>query len=123
MVMYDLIQRLKQVVCRCRGADDHMLDQWISEALLEEAIAQPPSGAWERLRFALDRRRCVPRYGMWVLDEPLRDPPESLPTALSHAQFRRAERLYASSRPYPAWYARDNVFTHLVPTFCAMINY
>ncbi len=122
MVMHRLIQKLQLSLRQQSDTDDQLLDQWISEAMLEEAVAQPPSGAWERLRVALDRRR-VQRYGMWVLDEPLRDPPESLPTVLSHAQFRRAERLYVGSRPHPMWYARDNVFAHLVPTFSAMINY
>jgi hypothetical protein len=82
---------------------DRTLDNWIREALLEEATAQPLPDAWARLCRAISDRR-LKSYGMWVLDEPWRDPPESLPTALSRQQFQRALRLQNhDNRPVPIW--------------------
>ena len=83
---------------------DQTLDNWIREALLEEAAAQPLPDAWLRLRRAISDRR-LKSYGMWVLDEPWRDPPESLPTALSRQQFQRALRLQNhENRSVPIWH-------------------
>jgi hypothetical protein len=82
---------------------DLALDTWIREALLDEATAQPSSDSWERLCTAIADRR-LKSYGMWVLDEPWRDPPESLPTALSYRQFQRALHLLDhDNRPVPIW--------------------
>lgn len=82
---------------------DQTLDIWIREALLDDAAAQPSPDAWERLRRAISDRR-LKSYGMWVLDEPWRDPPESLPTTLSFRQFQRARRLlYHDHRMVPIW--------------------
>lgn len=97
---------------------DGVLDLWIRDALREEAVAQPSQGAWERLRSALERHRTR-RYGMWVLDEVLRDPPESLPTPLSQAQYRRAGRLYAG---YPGWALSNTIFSHPMLVFPVIFN-
>lgn len=121
MVISNGVQKLRQILHLHADEFDFVLDRWIREALLEEALAQPSPGAWERLRMALDPRRTN-RYGMWVLDEPLRDPPESLPTALTGAQFQRAQRLYIDSRPNLGWQCKDSVFTHSLSTFSILLN-
>jgi len=82
---------------------DLVLDAWIREALFEDAVAQPSPDAWQRLRRAISDRR-LKSYGMWVLDEPWRDPPESLPTTLNGRQFQHARRLlYHDHRTVPIW--------------------
>jgi len=82
---------------------DQTLDSWIREALLDEATAQPSPDAWDRLCRAISNRR-LKHYGMWVLDEPWRDPPEMLPTTLNYHQFQRARRLlYRNTCPVPIW--------------------
>jgi hypothetical protein len=82
---------------------DLTLDTWIREALLDDVTAQPSPDAWERLCRAISDRR-LKSYGMWVLDEPWRDPPESLPTALNGRQFQRARRLLDhDNRTVPIW--------------------
>ncbi|MCD4685890.1 MAG: hypothetical protein K8S97_08140 [Anaerolineae bacterium] len=99
-----------------------MLDDWIHEALWEDALAQPPQEAWDRARMILERRRCR-RKGMWVLEEPLRDPPDTLPMLLSLEQSMRAHRLYIERRYNLSFYLIMNAFNNLFPTFSALINY
>lgn len=122
MAMSNLIQRLLLLIQGRSEELDRVLDHWIQDALIEEAVAQPPSGTWDRLRMVLERRRTR-RHGMWVLDEPLRDPPESLAMLLSCSQFQRAHRLYVDSRYAPAWNIKDSVFNHPLPTFSALVHY
>lgn len=71
---------------------DVEIDPWIQDALLDEALARPPAGAWERLRQAIVDRKQK-NHGMWVLDEPQHDPPESPPMLLDHQEFERAQRI------------------------------
>ncbi len=122
MVISRVIQKLRQLLYWQTGDCDFTLDRWIREALLEEALAQPSTGAWERLRMALAPHRDTTRSGMWVLNEPLRDPPESLPMVLSYSQFQRAQRLYIDSRPNRGMYVRDTVFSHSLSTFAILLN-
>jgi len=95
---------------------------WIREALLEESLARPLPSTWERLRKAITERR--PRnYGMWILDEPLREPPAAPPSALKEREFRRAQRLYAGNNAiYSRLGLRERFWSDLSPAFPAMVN-
>jgi hypothetical protein len=104
---------------------DYVVDNRIRNALIEDALARPTAGTWERLRQAiLDRKRK--NYGMWVLDEPLRDPPESPPMMLSRNQYQRAlqaydiKHRYAGVREMPLY--KDALWGGIVPTFAAFLN-
>jgi len=101
---------------------DYTLDVAIREALFEDALAQPLPGAWERLRKAIIDRR-LKSYGMWVLDEPLRDPPEFFPTVLNGEQYRRAMRSYAVSRDTYNRQIREAMWSTMLPTFSALVNW
>ncbi len=104
----------------CWPALDVEIDGWIREALLDDALAKPPTGAWERLRHAIIERK-LKHHGMWVLDEPHRDPPEALPMMLDHEEFERAQRLYG----YSAWQDRRRyeLWSGLVPGLEALVNW
>ncbi len=121
----DMVRRM---LGRCPGTEtDYLLDQRIRAALLEEARVRPPAGAWERLRQAVVERKCKRRqYGMWVLDEPQRDPPESPPMLLSGRQYERALRIYdvqwrVSGMNMPVY--KDAMWGGVMPTFSALINW
>lgn len=102
---------------------DRELDHWIQDALFEDALAQPPVGAWERLYKAIaDRGMARRSHGMWVLDEPLRDPPESPPMVLSGYQFKRALRLYDDTRRNPGQEVREMLWNNMMPTFITLIS-
>ncbi|MBN2305361.1 MAG: hypothetical protein JXQ72_12825 [Anaerolineae bacterium] len=101
------------------AASDSDLDRWIRDALLEDAVAQPPTGAWERLRQAITDSQ---RYGMWILDEPLRDPPESTPAMLSRYQFHRALRLYDDARHNSRREVREVVWNNVMPMFFTLVH-
>lgn len=104
---------------RCPTLDVE-IDGWIREALLDDALAKPPAGAWERLRHAIIERK-LKQHGMWVLDEPHRDPPDALPMMLNHDEFERAQRLYG----FWAWQDRRTyeLWSGLVPGFEAIVNW
>jgi hypothetical protein len=115
-----ILKRIRYLIASARQvtAPDHVLDGWIRDALLEEAVAQPPVGAWERLCKAVAERRVGGRsYGMWVLDEPVRDPPAAPPMALSRYQFKRAQRLYDDRRHNPGQEVRETLWSNVMPTY------
>ncbi len=96
-----------------------LLDGWIEDALREEALAQPPGTTWERLRQMLEGRRKR-RYGMWVLDEPLHDPPRALSSGMPVlCPKRHPWERYRSVQPYTA----ESVVAHLNFALAAFINY
>lgn len=70
---------------------DDVLDARIRDALLADVNVPFPPLAWERLRRAIVEHKS---QGMWVLDEPFRDPPESPPTLLTQQEFDRARQIY-----------------------------
>lgn len=122
MGTFSVWQVLRRLVCPASPAQDCMLDDWIHEALLEDACAQPPQGTWDRLRMILERRRAS-REGMWVLEEPMRDPPDMLPTMLNH-HYMRAHQLYLERRYNMSFHLKTHTFTNLFfPTFSALIHY
>ena len=123
MVISRVMRKLRQLLFWQNDEFDFTLDEWIYEAFIEEALAQPSPGAWERLRMALaPRRTTTNRSGMWVLNEPLRDPPESQPMVLTYSEFERAQRLYVDSRPNRSMNVRDTVFSHSISTFAILLN-
>lgn len=103
---------------------DRVVDNRIREALYDDSPATVPPGAWDRLRKAIMDRRVVRSRGMWLLDEPFRDPPETLPTTLDERQLKRAMRLYCGVRheDYFGYQIKEMVWTHLLPTFSAVVN-
>lgn len=100
---------------------DYMMDRWIREALVEYSAAQPSNGTWDRLCKAIAERQPRTR-GMWILDEPLRDPPESLPTALTSREYRRAQRIYDGGQERLNYLTRALMWSDLMPGFSAMVN-
>jgi len=101
---------------------DPLLDVQIREALADYALVQPPAGAWDRLVKTITERGLIRGYGMWVLDEPLRDPPDAPPTWLNGHQYRRAERLYDDRHGSALYRAREAVISNLFPTFPMLVN-
>lgn len=98
------------------------VDDLIQDALLDDALACPSAGAWERLRQVIIQRQ-IKNYGMWVLDEPQRDPPEAPPMLLSCHDFARAQRLYGNCFPIGSDLRRDVIWGGLLPTFSVMVNW
>lgn len=95
----DISKHAKTLFRQPSTEPDRVIDNWIREALCDDAPLTVPPGAWDRLRKAIMDRRFVRSRGMWLLDEPFRDPPESLPTTLNERQLKRAMRLYNGIRP------------------------
>lgn len=102
--------------------NDSLLDLQIREALVDYVLAQPPAGAWERLVKTIADRGLIRGYGMWVLDEPLRDPPEAPPMWLDRGEHRRAERLYHDCCGNMLYRTRDIVLSGWFPTFSMIVN-
>jgi hypothetical protein len=102
-----------------------VLDHWIREALVEDALAHPSPGAWERLRQAIIERQH--KYGMWVLDEPLRDPPESPPMMLDDHQYERAMRIYSEQlglgNRREIMLCKCTIWSGTMPSFSAVVNW
>jgi hypothetical protein len=101
---------------------DHALDGWIHEALLDDALARPPAGAWERLRQVIVERQ-LKDYGMWVLDEPQRDPPESPPMLMNGNDFERALRIHGSQFIESNYPGKVVIWTGVLPMFAAIVNW
>ncbi len=119
MDISSLFQGIVRLWERRAALPETLLDGWIEDALREEAFAQPSDTTWERLRQLLEGRRRR-RYGMWVLDEPLHDPPRAFMSGIV-SPFPRAtpwER-YRAAQPYMA----ENVVTPLTFALAAFINY
>ncbi len=123
MDMSDLYHRLVLAFGQPSAETDVLVDRRIRAALLADAAVQPPAGAWDRLRKAITDRRLVRRRGMWVLDEPLRDPPESPPTTLSCRQFERALRIYDHSRAQGHSQIREAMWSNWMPSVVALVNW
>jgi hypothetical protein len=77
---------------------DPVIDSCIRDALLEEVDVPIPEGTWERLRRAVIEHQSSVSRGMWILNEPFRDPPESSPSLLTQQQFEYARRIYHGSQ-------------------------
>ena len=126
MGTFKLGERLRRCLGQPRSAEpDYVIDNWIREALVEEALLRPSSAAWERLRLVIVERKCK-NYGMWVLDEPQRDPPDVLPMLLNGHQYERALRIYdirgrvSGLESLPVY--KDAIWGGIIPTFSVLLN-
>ena len=82
-------------------ANERVLDHCIRSTLVEDALRYAPVNTWDRLRMVILERALAPRrYGMWVLDEPLRDPPEFTTVRLNETQHSLERRFHNNSH-YP----------------------
>jgi hypothetical protein len=120
MVIFEMLQALRRLSNLRAYEPDTALDHWIREALVEDMLAQPSPGAWDRLRKTIVDCR---HKGMWVLDEPMRDPPESLPMALEKRDFARAQQLYSNSRSNRFNPLNNPIWNGMMPTYTALINW
>lgn len=102
---------------------DRVTDNWIREALMDEAMVVPPAGAWDRLRKAILECKPVRSHGMWVLDEPLRDPPEFLPKSLTEPEFARVQWLYDDYRGNLRGGLREVAWNSFLPAFVIVLNW
>jgi hypothetical protein len=123
MDMRKIVARLVWSLRQPVSEPDYVLDRRIRNALLSEAAATTPVGAWDRLLKAITERKPVRSHGMWVLDEPFRDPPESPPTMLSGRELKRAQRLYEHSRGHLRYQLRETFFNGLIPSFVSLVNW
>ena len=123
MDMYRLLVNLV-AVHRPENDYDTIMDQWIRETLREDSQAVPvPVGAWERLRQAISDRKLIKARGMWVLDEPFREPPDAIPATLSGARLRQAQRLYDDRWGINAYRQREPICISLAPGFAVLFNW
>ncbi|HMM27380.1 MAG TPA: hypothetical protein PKD46_03750 [Aggregatilineaceae bacterium] len=96
---------------------DALLDWRIADALSDDAWSTVPPGAWDRLRKAINERKLVRGYGMWVLDETFREPPDSPPATLSGVELERALRVYRKHQAAKYHRRTPSVWGSWSPTF------
>jgi hypothetical protein len=105
---------------------DYVLDHLIRDALVEDTLLRPSAGAWERLRQVIIERQHK-NHGMWVLDEPLRDPPESPPLQLNSHQYKRAMQIYNGQTGFDSrreiMMYRNTIWGGTMPTLSALLNW
>ena len=105
--------------------DDSTLDVWIRDAFVPDRLSSASPSAWERLRSSIVERGVIRGYGMWMLDEPQREPPDGIPGALSDRDFHRALRLHDNLRgasvPIGLGYAVWS--TGMNPNFLVLMNW
>lgn len=121
MGTFSWFRRLAARVLRLPSADDRFLDGVIREALLTDAFASAPVSAWDRLRSSIVERRMVRGYGMWILDEPQREPPAETPSALSGRDLDRAQRVYENIRVGVPDY-RHALWNNVNPNFLMLVH-
>ena len=119
---------LRRFLIRSREFEpDYPLDNVIREALFEDTLARPSAGAWERLRRQVKIERQYRKNGMWLLDEPLRDPPEAPPLQLNYHDYKRALRIYSDqttvdSRREIMMY-KNTLWGGMIPSFHGLLNW
>jgi hypothetical protein len=106
---------------------DYPLDNRIRDALFEDSLAHPSAGAWERLRRHAMIEREYRRTGMWLLNEPLRDPPEAPPLQLNHHDYKRALRIYtdqtAITNQRNIMMYKSSLWDGMIPSVSALLNW
>ncbi len=116
MAIFKWLQRLLWA-CRTNVlTPDPVLDNLIREALVEQALHSAiPVTTWDRVRRSLLERRLAHRSGMWVLDEPLREPPEAAwrPAAPSLWEVRRESQRTRM---------RELAWAALMPPYTVLLN-
>ena len=106
---------------------DYPLDHLIRDALFEDSLARLSDGAWERLRRQAMIEQKYRKNGMWLLNEPLRDPPEAPPLQLNYQEYKRALRVYSDrglvdSRREIMMY-KNTLWGGMMPTFSGLLNW
>ncbi len=106
---------------------DYPLDNVIRDALFEDSLARSSAGAWERLRRQVMIEQQYRRKGMWLLNEPLRDPPEAPPLQLNHHDYKLALRIYTdrttvSSRREIMMY-KNTMWGGTMPSLSALLSW
>ncbi|WP_162909955.1 hypothetical protein [Aggregatilinea lenta] len=102
------------------STSDRTLDMLIRDALRGDGLADPPAGAWDRLRTTIIERGRMHHGGMWLLDEPFRDPPEE--TRLSSRQLATVKTLHEARMEVLRRQERELVWSHLMPPFAMLLN-
>jgi hypothetical protein len=105
---------------------DYPLDNLIRDALLDDTSAYPSAGAWERLRRQVMIERQCRRTGMWLLDEPLRDPPEAPPLQLNYHDYKRALRIYSGQTTVTSrrtMMYKTTLWDGMIPSLSAQLNW
>jgi hypothetical protein len=103
-------------------AEDALLDDLIREALLDEALAMPPAGAWERLRNTVSEG-AARRQGMWVVQEVRGN---SAQRTVQDRQAARVERQLSMLRQGRADHWRqacEVLWGNVFPTYVALVNW
>jgi hypothetical protein len=101
------------------------VDSWIRNTLVEDALVQPPAGAWERLRKAISDRK-IRTYGMWILDEPWHDPADPHPMSPKVPTQRLKlypGQHYLNDHDWQNLVPRDSGWGSLIPLFPAWVNW
>jgi hypothetical protein len=114
------ISRLLHIFRSSAPAPDLGFDALIREALCFDLAEGPSSGTWDRLRMSIMDRGRMHRNGMWLLDEPFRDPPE--PVRLSEHQLARARSLHDVRTEDLRRQGRELVWSQLMPPFAVLLN-
>ena len=119
---------LRRFLIRSREFEpDYPLDNLIRDALFEDTLVRPSAGTWERLRRQVMIERQYKKNGMWLLNEPLRDPPEAPPLQMNSHEYRYALRIYsdqttASSRREIMMY-KNTLWGGVIPTFAGLLTW
>jgi len=116
---------LRNALRRWRRPDplaERELDFQIHAALRDEALAQPPGDAWERLRATVHERQSH-SHGMWVLDQPLHEPREAAPVRWAWHDARRTVTVRGAQIPYRQWQARETLWSTRIYAFSALLNF
>ncbi|MBN1565890.1 MAG: hypothetical protein JXA10_18755 [Anaerolineae bacterium] len=122
MGIYRLISLVTRFFYPASIKQDVLIDSLIQDALFDDALACPAPDAWERLRqIVMDRQ--LKHYGMWVLDEPQRDPPDSSPMPPHQPDFERARRFNSRYPTSNQILRQDMIWGGLSPTFSIITDW
>ena len=113
-------QMLRFLVQPVAPDTDQELDALIQAALRDDPAGGPSLGAWERLRISIVERGRMHRRGMWLLEEPFRDPPE--PALLSALQLANANSFRNARTEDLRRQGRELVWSQLMPPFAMLLN-
>jgi hypothetical protein len=123
MVIYSRLMCLVTRLFRIPDIEhDIAFDSLIQDALFDDALACPSRDAWDRLRQVIVERQ-IKHYGMWVLDEPQREPPEYPPTLLNGHDVEYARCIYGGYLTAGHNLRRDLIWGGLSPTFSVITSW